>query len=120
MEKSINWRDVWTTPFKVVDPYIKDDKSRMVMCSSGFSSRGRGVLRIVCAILNGEDRNLVSVERNGSVEIIVNGCHLIVRGWGYLTGVGGLNMSTEEAEKVQDEFSDWIFETLQKQVNQRL
>ena len=29
-----------------------------------------------------------------------------IRGWGYLTGIGGLHLSSEEAIKIQDEFGD--------------
>lgn len=35
-----------------------------------------------------------------------------VRGWGCLTGVGGYNLSDEEATKTQNEFVNWILETL--------
>ena len=39
---------------------------------------------------------------------------LSIRGWGYLTGVGGLHLSEEEAIKIQDEFGDYIVEQLNK------
>jgi hypothetical protein len=39
---------------------------------------------------------------------------LIIRGWGYLTGPGGLHLSAEEAIKIQDEFGDYIVEQLNK------
>lgn len=35
-------------------------------------------------------------------------------GWGYLIGTGGLNLSAEEAAKIQDDFGNWIVETLSK------
>lgn len=39
---------------------------------------------------------------------------MLVRGWGYLIGTGGLNLSAEEATKIQDDFGNWIVETLSK------
>ena len=41
---------------------------------------------------------------------------LSIRGWGYLTGVGGLHLSSEEATKFQDDFGDYIVEQLNKSV----
>ena len=37
---------------------------------------------------------------------------LDIRGWGYLTGAGGLNLSNEEACKIQDSFERWVINTL--------
>lgn len=39
---------------------------------------------------------------------------LSIRGWGYLTGPGGLHLSEEEAIRIQDEFGDYIVEQLNK------
>lgn len=39
---------------------------------------------------------------------------LLIRGWGYLRGTGGLHLSEEEAIKIQDEFGDYIVEQLNK------
>jgi hypothetical protein len=37
---------------------------------------------------------------------------LCVRGWGHLTGTGGLNLSSKEAREIQDEFVRWAAEQL--------
>lgn len=37
---------------------------------------------------------------------------ILIRGWGYLTGTGGLNLSGEEAAAIQDDLADYIVETL--------
>ena len=39
---------------------------------------------------------------------------LSIRGWGYLTGIGGLHLSSEEASKIQDDFGDYIVKQLNK------
>jgi hypothetical protein len=45
---------------------------------------------------------------------IFKGPILRIRGWGYLTGIGGLHLPQEEAIKIQDEFGDYIVEQLNK------
>ena len=39
---------------------------------------------------------------------------LIIRGWGYLTGIGGLYLPQKGAIRIQDEFGDYIVEQLNK------
>lgn len=39
---------------------------------------------------------------------------ILIRGWGNLTGVGGMNLSGEEAVNIQDTFADFIVEQLNK------
>lgn len=39
---------------------------------------------------------------------------LRIRGWGHLTGTGGLHLPDEEAIRIQDEFGDYIVEQLNK------
>ena len=36
-----------------------------------------------------------------------------IRGWGYLTGTGGLNLSDDEAVKIQDDLANYLVEQLQ-------
>lgn len=46
---------------------------------------------------------------------IFNGKPILrIRGWGHLTGIGGLHLSEEEAVRIQDEFGDYIVEQLNK------
>ena len=45
---------------------------------------------------------------------IFKGPILQIRGWGYLTGIGGLHLPQEEAIRIQDEFGDYIVEQLNK------
>ena len=41
---------------------------------------------------------------------------LRIRGWGYLTGVGGCHLDHEIAAQIQDAFGDYIVEQLNKNV----
>lgn len=47
---------------------------------------------------------------------IFKGPILRIRGWGYLTGIGGLHLNSEEAIRIQDEFGDYIVEQLNKNI----
>lgn len=39
---------------------------------------------------------------------------ITIRGWGYLTGTGGLRLPAEEAANIQDTFAQFIVDTLNK------
>ncbi len=39
---------------------------------------------------------------------------LDIRGWGYLTGKGALGMDNDEADKVMDQFEDWVIHALNR------
>ena len=39
---------------------------------------------------------------------------LMIRGWGYLTGVGSLNLSAEEAVNIQDSLAEYIVNQLNR------
>jgi len=40
---------------------------------------------------------------------------ICIRGWGYLTGTGGLKLSSDVAIRMQDEFANYIIEMLTKE-----
>ncbi len=49
------------------------------------------------------------------IEILKNGeLYITIRGWGNLTGIGGYNLSEEQASKIQDDFRDWIIYKISK------
>lgn len=41
---------------------------------------------------------------------------LLARGWGHLTGIGALNLPTDIAAKVQDDFIDWTVRKLKGEI----
>ena len=65
-------------------------------------------------IINGEDRKIaehILTYENGDIKL--NGKDFIMmRGWGYLTGTGGLNLPGERAKELQDEFGNYVIEKL--------
>lgn len=70
----------------------------------------------VIAIINGEQKSPHKDKfyRDG-IKIYHKGLKLPIlriRGWGYLTGTGGLHLPDKEAIKIQDEFGDYIVKQL--------
>ena len=41
---------------------------------------------------------------------------MLIRGWGHLTGIGGLHLKDEDAAKIQDDFGQYIVETLNNNI----
>lgn len=39
---------------------------------------------------------------------------ILIRGWGHLIGTGGLHLKAEDAAKIQDDFGQYIVDTLNK------
>ena len=72
------------------------------------------MLKVVCEILNGTraSKGNPGVTADG-IDIYLNGdLLLVVRGWGYLTGTGGLNLGEKEAAKIQDDFAQHVVNCL--------
>ena len=69
----------------------------------------------IVRILNGSDEKVKTLHnysyKNGT--IFVNELALIwIRGWGHLTGQGGLRLKEEQAIEIQDGFANFIVSTL--------
>ena len=69
----------------------------------------------IVRILNGSDEKVKTLHsysyKNGT--IFVNEMALIwIRGWGHLTGQGGLRLKEEQAIEIQDGFANFIISTL--------
>lgn len=74
----------------------------------------RELLQRIIDKINGNSNEQFNAECKGQI-IYIDGCKiLLIRGWGYLTGIGGLNLSYEEATKIQDNFCEWCIERLNK------
>lgn len=76
------------------------------------------------ACLNSEDihfliENASYIYKDSTIFIVINKTpfqkplHFInIRGWGHLTGTGGLGFSDKKATKIQDEFAQFIIDKL--------
>ena len=67
-------------------------------------------------LLNGEDSAIPfsSVESDDDCILINGKPALIVRGWGRLTGIGGLRLEPSRAISIQNDFIKWTIKQLKK------
>lgn len=117
--------DVWKLPFHADDygVYIWSENGQMVFT---FTTRQPdGIRQRIVDILNGDKKasGAFTFRLKKAVHVIAKSTHTgeeipigLVRGWGYLHGVGGLNLDVEVAEKVHEELCEWIVARLNGQV----
>mgnify|MGYP000477438611 CR=1 FL=1 len=75
---------------------------------------GKAMQKNIVRKLNGEyDKKMEETLTYEDGEIYLNGKKFLrIRSWGRLTG--GLGLKPEKASIIQDEFAEWIIETLKK------
>ena len=110
----MDFKEVYQPPFKM------DDCGLYAVCSNGtkaftaFSNDARKELVRIVDLLNGKGEKYkkedIVVEKGA--KLMVKGHLIIVRGWGRLIGFGGLGLSAKEAVKIQDDFINWVVETI--------
>lgn len=73
----------------------------------------------IIEVLNGSGKKITTDLKlshdNGIIYSEINGRKqelIIIRGWGYLTGTGGLNLKDDLAAVIQDEFANYIVKML--------
>lgn len=118
--------DVWKLPFYTDaewDPYIwskdgyppvftwaiRDGKSKETIVKILNGERkpsGRFTCRLEKAVY------VVATEKETGAEFNLG----LVRGWGYLHGIGGLHLDLDVAEKVHEEFCQWFVDRLNGKV----
>mgnify|MGYP006998430548 FL=1 len=95
--------------FDFIQPWNKD------LDSISLSEESR---KIIIAILNGNSTIPFPYEFKYEKEYVWIKIEenwfkiILLRGWGHLTGVGGLHLPPDVAAKIQDEFGEWIAKTL--------
>lgn len=120
----MNWRDCYKLPLKVDDycPIITwtVDKQRAFDWCVDVSYEKQQEL---VDIINGTKQHQFKhkfyregIEIYSDNPVFNEKPILRIRGWGHLTGIGGLHLSEEEAIRIQDEFGDYIVEQLNKSI----
>jgi len=108
------WQDVWTPAFR------KDNYSDWVLDSKGHfvfqfeQARPEEEVKII-NLINGikeEPFKEKLTYRNTLIQDQQGRALLMLRGWGYLTGIGGLKLSDKEAAHIQDTFGAYILSKL--------
>lgn len=130
------WTDVWKPPFElsVAGSKVFDSNGRMVfdfvipLLAKSYDYNiwifGPGPKELIIGILNGtETRNnkmgtfqipqedpdwIYYTPKEGSENENQSKRVILIRGWGYLTGQGGLNLDPELAGNLQNQLREWI------------
>lgn len=122
----MNWQDVYKLPLKVekycpIITWTADNQRAFDWCIDDVSFEKQ---QEIIDVINGTKQHQFKhkfyrkdIEIYSDNPIFEGKPILLIRGWGYLTGIGGLHLSDEEAIKIQDEFGDYIIEQLNKQIN---
>lgn len=118
-ERPTKWEDVWELPLSKYEYVDYVDSSNGVLTLSHFKDEWTfdeddAAINKIVSIINGEmDSDFLPEWEADGCDILYQGAYAFcVRGWGYLTGTGGLNLPEGDAEKIQDEFISYILSRL--------
>lgn len=127
----MTFKDIYRGPFENTDGYSKvftaDGNMAFDFIPSYSKNEDELILSedyrdIILSIINGQSPNLLAGDfkyENTYIWIRLDRWYkiILIRGWGHLTGTGGLHLPEKEATKIQDNFGNWIAETLNKKLN---
>ena len=108
-KSSIKWQDVWRLPLSKFEDIDYIYSSNGVLILSDFKDEwcfNEKIINKVVDIINGDiESDFLPEWQSNGIDIFYQKEYVFhVRGWGYLVGLGGLNLPTDIAEKIQDEF----------------
>lgn len=115
----MDWRDAFQTPFSWggINVLSKNYTTALTFSFDYFllTEQKQNFIVNVVNKLNGDTTikfdSKFSIQ-NG-IEFYYEGKYVFcIRGWGKLTGVGGYNLPSDEAIKIQNDFAYWVLETL--------
>lgn len=107
-------------PLKVDDYcpfYVYDSVQTMALNyirEDDINNNDFSLLYEIIDAINGNNNNKYNVSDKDDIIYIDNIPTLLIRGWGYLTGVGGYNLTFDEAIEEQDKFKNYIVNRLSK------
>lgn len=112
--KRVKINDVWKPPFKFDGwGYVWSENRNMAFSIEPWVMQDDNLYKTAVMLgetiekaLNGENvEKIEGLELRDSVDLYVNGINFgCFRGWGAMVGMGGFNLRTKEAAKLQDEF----------------
>ena len=120
MKTNVNptkWEDVWGLPLSlsVYADYVYSSNGALALsCFRDEWASDDVTINKIVSIINGEvDSDFLPAWKAKGCEIFYQEEYAFcVRGWGYLTGTGGLHLSEGIAESIQDEFISYILSRL--------
>lgn len=104
----IDFKEVWKAPFHSDGLYIFSGNNVMAATNFNDDDKGIKILNDICDALNGKEITKYNNIQVNDCALTIDECLIVIRGWGHLTGIGGLHLEPEEAVKVQDEFIKYI------------
>lgn len=116
--KELTFNEVYKLPLQV-DRYCPDYiyTSNEVMALTMYNDEDKDYY-LITDIINGnvksEIKNKITYDKNNAIILFDEVPKIMIRGWGHLTGTGALNLSEEDAIKIQDDFAKFIIEKLTK------
>ena len=118
-----NFKDIYKLPLNVCESYVYVWTENGVMAFNnlvGFEVPDIAYLNNLVAAINGEALGVFNAEAKDG-RILVDGKKvLLARGWGHLTGGGALNLPTEVAAKVQDDFIAFCVSQLRRDLKETI
>lgn len=110
--------DIFKAPYTTDGVYIYDNNNQMCLMAGDCANYPDEMMTRICEILNGTKPTSGNqgVCSDGPNIYLNEDLLLVVRGLGYLTGIGGLRLNNEEAAKVQDDFALFVVNCLRGEV----
>lgn len=110
------WKQYFKQPFtNGFDCYILDADGHPI---ANFLNLSKGSYNRVVDCLNGDytqTGNVICTVSDDRTKILMNDIPvLLIRGWGYLTGIGGHNLPQDEAVNVQESLIGYICKQLNR------
>lgn len=124
--KQIRWEDVWEMPLHLdcCDSYAYSQNDVMALTFEADTEYQIKNARRIVAIINGKAKPNTGEEwvvrgvdfftQDANYEEQAEGWNYVfcVRGWGHLTGTGGLRLPEKGAARIQDDFIAYILKRL--------
>ncbi len=110
------YKDVYKFPLRLAKygTWVYDDTGHFVF---QFEIDDKRIIKNLLEVINGVTTLIPDKAFSHYQGIIANGSNeaiICIRGWGNLTGTGGMNLPAEEAANIQDTFADFIVEQLNR------
>ena len=114
---SNKWKDIWKLPLDKNNHYDYIYSSNKVLALSSFRDDwacDAEIIDKIVGIINGEiNSDFLPEWQAKGCDILYQGEYAFcVRGWGYLIGTGGLNLSVDAAKETQNRFISYILSRL--------
>lgn len=96
--------------------HIWDANNDVVLQFTDYDIKKELAEQIILAINNGKKYSSSVFTYNKEEGLIYQSILpiIMIRGWGHLTGTGGLNLSDEEAVAIQDSLAEYLVKQLNK------